>query len=43
MRPRDHLSYGITQRYLTPRTGDSPDFILAFPCTHFTVPPKMEG
>jgi len=26
MRLRDHLSYGITQCYLPPDRGDSPDF-----------------
>jgi len=26
MRSRDHLSYGITQCYLPPNRGDSPDF-----------------
>jgi len=43
MRSRDHLSYGITQRYLSPGRGDSPDFTLAFTSTHFTVPRKVEG
>jgi len=34
MRSRDHLSYGITQCYLPPGRGDSPDFTLAFTSTH---------
>jgi len=43
MRSRDHLSYGITQCYLPPGRGDSPDFTLAFTSTHFTVLQKVEG
>jgi len=35
---RDHLSYGITQCYLPPGRGDSPDCMLAFTSTHFTIP-----
>jgi len=43
MRSRDHLSYGITQCYLPPGRGDSPDFTLAFTSTHFTILWKVEG
>jgi len=43
MRSRDHLSYGITQCYLLPGRDDSPNFMLAFTSTHFTIPWKMEG
>ena len=43
MHSRDHLSYGITQCYVPPDRGDSPDFTLAFTGTHFTVPQKVEG
>jgi len=43
MRSRDHLSYGIAQCYLPPGKGDSPNFILVFTSTHFTVPQNVEG
>ena len=45
MHSRDHLSYGITQCYLQPGRGDSPDFTLAF-TTHqysFCHPSEVEG
>jgi len=43
MHSRDHLSYVITQCYLPPGRGDSPDFTLPFTSTHFTVLWKVEG